>query len=180
MQETPSVQTMLGAAGACPEIIHAGKTWKIGHPTQRAKATLETLVIQKATEETLSLKKMLSTEAYEEIFESYRRAVSAGEYKTGAEGWAKFIFKGKNANLFLLALLRENHPTAAEKDAVDLAVAEPEQVQLALAQVVPGFFDLLLADLPLPPDQRAKVQAAVELAKQMLLPDSQPSPGDAK
>jgi hypothetical protein len=57
--------------------------------------------------------------------------------------------------------LRENHPEATEEDARKLAISEPEQVQLALARVVPGFFDLLLSGLPLPPDQRAKVRAAL-------------------
>jgi|SRR5579872_138198 len=177
--DSPSVQTMLGASGACPEIIHNSKIWKIGHPTQRAKATLEELVIGKATAEILSLKKTLPLEAYAELFESLRVAISAGEYKTGGAGWAKVVFTGLGAPLFLLSLLRENHPDATEKDARELSAHHPELVQLALARVIPGFFDLLLADMPLPPDSRAKVEAAMQSVKAMLLPPSPPSPGTA-
>jgi hypothetical protein len=109
-----------------------------------------------------------------------RLAISAGEYKTGGAGWASVVFKGTNASLFLLSLLRECHPEATEKDAHRLAVNEPEQVQLAMARVVPGFFDLLLAEMELPPDSREKIKAAMELATAALSQVSPRSPGAAK
>jgi hypothetical protein len=159
--DSPSVQNLLGAAGGCPEIILGGKTWKIGHPTQRAKGVLEELVVSKAVAEIIALKRLLPAEQYSEMFKSLREAIESGDYHTGGTSWAKIALTGLNAHLFLLALLRENHPEATEEDARKLAISEPEQVQLALARVVPGFFDLLLSGLPLPPDQRAKVRAAL-------------------
>lgn len=166
---------MLGAAGACPEITCSGKTWKIGHPTQRAKAVLEELAVSKAIDEIIALERFVPADKYKKLFESLRDAITAGEYKTGGPGWARVALTGVNAHIFLLALLRECHPEATEQDARDLAIREPQRVQLALARVVPDFFELFLSGLPLPPEQRVKIQAALELVKQSLVQPQSPS-----
>jgi len=167
--QSPSVMTQLGAAGSCPEIEHKGKIWKVGHPTQRAKAELEKLATQKATRETLSLKELLSPADYGEIFESFRRAVSSGEYKTGKIGWLQTVFSGATAPLFFLSLLREHHPDATEKDAQTLYSEQPEQTMLALEAVVPPFFDMLLKEMDLPPDQKKHWEAAFQRVRPLLI-----------
>jgi len=172
--DSPSVQTMLGAAGACPEIVFQGKTWKIGHPTQRAKAVLEELAVSKATAEVRALRSVLPADAYSELFAELTNRISAGDYRTWGPGWQRIVFGGTNAYLFLLSLLRENHKDAAEADAKALAVGEPEQVQTALVRVVPGFLSLLLDGLPLNPDQRRQIESTLLSAFPSLSQPPQP------
>jgi hypothetical protein len=173
MDSQQSITTILGASGTCPTIIHKGKTWKLGHPTGKAKSELETLVIRKATDETLALKNILEPQQYGEIFESFRLAVSAGQYRTGKPGWLATAFVGLNSPLFTLSLLRQNHPEATEQDVMTLAAEEPEQVMIALEVVAPPFFDLLLDSMELPPQEKAKVGEVFEQAKQVLIAKSQ-------
>ena len=160
--DSPGVQTLLGAAGACPEIPHQGKVWRIGHPTQRAKAVLEELAVAKATAEIRALKNVVPADAYSELFAELTTRISAGDFRTWGTGWQRIVFGGVNAHLFLLSLLREHHRDATEDDARSLAANEPEQVQAALVRVVPGFLSLLLAGLPLSPDQRNRIESTVQ------------------
>jgi hypothetical protein len=162
--DIPSVQTFLGAAGACPEIAFQGKTWKIGHPTQRAKAVLEELAVSKATSEIRALKGTLPADAYGELFSELTNRISSGDYRTWGPGWQRIVFSGNNAHLFLLSLLRECHKDATEAEARALALGEPEQVQAALVRVVPGFLSLLLDGLPLSPEHRLAAEMAFQMA----------------
>jgi hypothetical protein len=146
--ETPSIGVMLGAAGGCPEVEFKGKTWKVGHPTQTTKATLERLVVAKATREITALKQDLPPNEYAEMFEGHRKAVSAGKFKTWSEDWQAIAFAPENLHFILLSLLRENHPEASERDAKDLFTSAKEDVEIALAQVVPDFFTLLYREHP--------------------------------
>lgn len=150
--------SFLGAAGGSPEIPFNNKIWKIGHPTQRAKETLERLAVAKATAEIMALKGAVDAQAYAELFESHKRDITSGSYRTWGDGWQRVTFAPQNAQLFLLSLLRENHPEATELDAKTLALGAREEVEIALAQVVPGFFSMLLEEMPLPPEQKAAVR----------------------
>jgi hypothetical protein len=174
--DAPGVQTLLGAAGACPEIVHNGKTWRIGHPTQRAKAVLEELAVSKATAEIRALKGALPPDAYSELFAELAARISAGDYRTWGAGWQRVVFSPLNAHLFLLSLLRECHPAATEADAKELAAGEPEQVHVALLRVVPGFLSLLLEGLPLNPAQRTRMETTILAALQPPNQLGEPSP----
>jgi hypothetical protein len=167
------VGTMLGASGGCPEVVFNGKTWKIGHPTQRAKDTLERLAVSKATQEIMALRGVVDAPAYAELFEAHKRDITAGSFRTWGEGWQRITFSPQNAHLFLLSLVRECHPEATERDAQALAIGAPEELQLALAQVVPGFFTVLLADMPLPPEKRQQVQVAMSQVMSKFKPGAQ-------
>jgi hypothetical protein len=160
--DTPGIGTMLGAAGACPEIDLKGNRWKIGHPTQRAKAVLEELAVAKAVAEIRRLKGILPPDAYAETFAELTSRIAAGDYRTWGGGWQRVVLAPGNSHLFLLSLLREHHPQASEDDARALALGEPEQVGAALARVVPGFFSLLLDPLPLQETQRAEANRMLE------------------
>lgn len=166
----PGVQQILGSSGASPEIHLDGKAWKIGWPTQRAKAALEELAAAKAVAEVRALKGALPPDAYAEMFAELTASISAGDYRTWRAGWQRQIIGGGNSQLFLLSLLRENHPTATEADAVRLAREAAEEVAAALARVTPGFFDVLLAGLNLTADQQAKTRELVAEAVARLLP----------
>ena len=161
-EPSPNVMTLLGASGACPEIRANGKVWRIGHPTGRAKSELEQLAVLSAFAEVRSLKDVLPPDAYAEAFRELTASVAAKSYKTWGEGWQRVVWGPASSHLFLLSLLRENHPQATEDDARALAVAEPEAVALALTQVVPSFIRLLLNDRKdITPEQREQAMRVV-------------------
>lgn len=139
-------QQSLGAAGV-PAEIHAGdRVYKVGHPTQRAKGRLEELVAQQARRDILRFGGSAA---------DWLDRVEAGDYATLRPGWNRVMQSPAAGSLFLLSLLREHHPDATADDAARLDKAEPEQVRAALARVVPPFFELVLADVPLPPAEKA-------------------------
>jgi hypothetical protein len=153
---------MLGASGACPEIRLNGKTWRVGHPTQRAKAALEVLAVAQAVAEIRELKGTLPPDAYAELFRELNTAIAAKHYKTWGDGWQRVVWGPQSAHLFLLSLLRENHPDATEEDALALAAGAAEEVAAALAVVVPPFVSLLLESRKdVPPEQRKRVLGEV-------------------
>lgn len=177
---TPSVGVMLGAAGPCPEIRLGKQLWKVGHPTEAARAELERLVIQAASAEVLSLKGDLPPAAYAEMLSNFTRAVSAKAYKTWGDGWTEVVSKPENAHLFLLALLRENHPGATAEDSLALLERCPDEVAIAYAQVLPDFIRLLLLTRKdLTPGQREEATGRFVGGFNKLLARRQPPPSDA-
>ncbi len=160
MAET--VGTVLGAAGACPEIELNGKVWKIGHPTQRAKAELEKLAVGTAVAEMMELKDVMPEASFKALFSELTDSIAAKHYRTWGPGWQRVVWGPQSTHLFLLSLLRECHPNASEDDARQLAAAEPEQVTAALLQVIPNFVSLLLlSDKRITPEQREKAMGVV-------------------
>lgn len=174
----PSVQNTLGAAGACPEIPLDGRVWRVGHPTQRAKAALEEFAAAAAVNEALALKGVLPPAAYQELFAATARDVQAKAFRTWGPGWQRVVFDPLNSHLFLWSLLRENHPDATEADARRLMAAEPDRVSLALARVVPDFFRMLLDGLGLTADRRAAAEEAIRAFTATLSPQP-PTPPTA-
>lgn len=177
---SPGVTTLLGSAGARPEIRHAGTVWKIGHPSQRAKSELELLAVAAAFAEVRELKAALPADAYAEAFQELVSSVAAKHYKTWGPGWQRVVWGPQSSHLFLLSLLREAHAQATEADAKALAAACPEEVTLALVQVVPNFVSLLLNDRPeLTPEQRENLMGVVNAALAKLLPPPPQQPSTA-
>jgi hypothetical protein len=141
-----SLGDVLGSSGPCPEITVKGKTWKIGHPTQKAKAELENLAVRAAVSEVRSLKEVLPADAYKEAFAELTASISARDFRTWGTGWQRIVWGPQSVHLFLLSLLREHQSQATESDAIELATSAPEELAAALAQVVPSFVLLLLND----------------------------------
>lgn len=158
------VQQMLGDAGACPEIQWNGKVWRIGHPTQRAKAALEELAAAKAVTEVTALRAALPPAVYAELFDGVLKDVASGAYRTFGPGWVRQTTGPAGPALFLLSLLRERHPEATEADAIGLAAAKGDELKAALARVVPGFFDLALESHPAPPEAKALIRGQIAAA----------------
>ena len=173
--ESPAVTTMLGASGACPEIRLNGKVWKVGHPTQRAKATLETLAVAQAVAEATALKDVLPAEQYAQLFKQITDNIGAKHYKTWGDGWREIVWGPQSTHLFFLSLLRENHPDATEEDAQALMDGAAEQVAAALVQVIPPFVSLLLdARKGMTPEQRRHVMGVVRERLETLDPSLKP------
>jgi hypothetical protein len=162
----PGVADVLGAAGPCPEVVHAGKAWKVGWPTQKAKAILERLVVAQATAETLALRDAVPPEAFAELWNGLRRAIGAREYRTFGPGWAAALASPGGSLLFPLALILQHHPDATADDVAALREHAGEAFALAVAEVVPPFLSMLGADPQAPPGSRARLAAAVLAATQ--------------
>ncbi len=149
----------LGDAGPCPKITHADKTWVLGHPTQRAKAELEFLVVEAAQKNIDDLKPILKPADYRRRCAALDELVNGGHYKTGGSLWTVNNNGPLGQPLFLGALLRERNPEVTLAEAVAIWLGEPDQTRRALGMVVPDFFAVLATSLPLSPDDRSKWQA---------------------
>lgn len=173
--EIPSVSTMLGSSGACPEIRLNGKVWKVGHPTGRAKACLEQLAVASAFAEVEALQGALPAPSYQKAYRELLASVAAREYKTWGPGWQRVVWGEMSAQLFLLSLLRENHPEATEEDALTVAAGAPEQVSLALVQLIPNFITLLLSERKdVTQEQREKIMGVTRQMAERLSPNLAP------
>lgn len=167
MGDVPGVQTILGDAGAFPEITYKGKVWRFGHPTQRAKAQLEELVVSEAVKGITSLKTVLPPQDYRELMSEIQRSISAGDYRTWGPGWMQVISTADGQNLFALSLLREKHPEATLDDVRGLLTDMPDETALAVKRVVPDFLGLLVEAYPTPLPPEKKVDLLLSLSEMM-------------
>lgn len=160
MSDFQGVGLELGDSGPCPKIVHKDKTWLLGHPTQRAKAELELLVIEQAKRNLEAVRPVLSAAEYRAEENELRMAIRGGHHKTWGPLWVA-INNGPDTNtLFLTSLLRERQLEAKVEDAERLWDECAEEVKDALALVVPSFYAILVQKLPGTPEQRAKILAA--------------------
>ncbi len=152
----------LGAAGPCPTVTHGDKVWKVGHPTQRAKATLELLVLETAAKNIEEAKGALPPARWEAKNAKLDADIDAGQYRTWGTLW-RTVYGGPDGQaLALTSLLRENHPEATVADGLLLWRAETKQVARAMRIVTPDFFAVLATTLPgSSEEQRAEVADAL-------------------
>lgn len=148
MDGSPGVQTILGQAGACPIVEWAGKRWKIGHPTQGAKAILEELCAAQATQEITRQKRFTPAQAYAENVAELGRAIRKGEYRTWHPGWTDIIGGLDGDLLFLMSLMVPWDEAITLGDVRALHDAKGDEVHLAVARVTPPFFDELMKAIP--------------------------------
>lgn len=139
------VQQHLGAAGACPEIEWGGKTWRVGHPVQKARAALEELVAAKAVAETRALEGILDPAAYDAAQKDCLRAIRAGECRTWGAQWVATVNGPDGDYLFLMSLIKPQHPDATEADVSGLMSDRGFELAAALERVCPAFFTELAA-----------------------------------
>lgn len=150
MSESESLQSALGASGSeggLPEIHYKGKVWRVGHPTQSAKKTLEALVVASAWAEVRELKEVLPPDSYKELADTMVAKIASKHYKTWGGGWQEVALGSQGAPLFFLSLLRELHPNATLTDAITLTTDCSDEVKIALAEVTPRFLELLVDEL---------------------------------
>jgi hypothetical protein len=148
-EEVPlGVAQVIGAFGPCPEILHKGKVWKVGWPTQKAKAELETLVVKVSKENLAQLRDAYTEEEYREEDAALRALIRGGHFKTWGSLWRTVNDSPDGMPLFLCSLLKAHHPDITIATARELWTESPEDAVDALVQVVPDFFTLLIASLP--------------------------------
>lgn len=140
---------------ACPEIEWNGRVWKVGHPTGRAKEILNSLVIAQASAPILALKESLPASAYAEILEDFR--INLKSYQPWGKGWLAEVQGADGGPLFLLSLLRLHQAGATMDDARGLIRDCGDEVTLALKQVMPDFFLVLVTDPRIPEAKRPEL-----------------------
>jgi hypothetical protein len=162
----------LGDAVPPPEVTHGGRAWKIGHPTQLAKAELEKLVVQVAEQNLADLKGVLSPASYAAKEKRLDGLVFARAWQTWGELWSETMNGPQSFPLFLLSLMRPHHPAATVADAEALWLGANRACRNALVMVLPGFFDLLASTLPAEAGdrQRAAAEARAEILSRLRLP----------
>jgi hypothetical protein len=161
--DAPGVGPGLGGSGPCPTVVGGGKTWTIGHPTQRAKAHLEILTAATAIDQLEELKPVLKPEVWARRAAELDAKIDGGQHRTWCPLWSAVNGGPNGTPLFLLSLMRDHHPEATLADVRELIASEPMRVRAALACVVPRFFILLAESAPIPPEMRAKlVQQGIE------------------
>lgn len=159
-REPSGVTPVLGASGAAPPVKLGETEWKIGHPTQRAKAALELLVIAEARTNVEALKGVLSAEEYQDERAKLSAQIRGGAWKTWGSLWGE-VCSGPNwMPLWVCALLRENHPDATVAQARELWLNAGDDVLDCLYVVVPDFFTVLIAELA--QTDASRVQAAIQ------------------
>jgi len=153
MSVPPSVGDVLGAAGACPEIAHQGKTWKIGYPTKAAKDRLEKLVVADAWASVQAA--FIGDPQHDaELKESYHESVRNREYRTGGKLWAKAFSRMDGQILFYLSLVQEHQPAATSEDVITLMADCPDEFMTAMELVTPRFFFVAAEAMGLPKDKQ--------------------------
>ncbi len=154
---------VLGAAGPCPVIVHKGKSWTVGHPTQKAKSWLEKLVAACALETLAELKDVLPPDEYLARRASLDQNIYQKQHRTWGPLWTTVTSGEDGDAVFLLSLLKLHHPEATMADARELHLNANREVGLAFAEVLPAFFTLLVETYPVQAEDRQAV--AEEYAK---------------
>lgn len=162
----------LGPAAGPIDIPHAGKTWRLGHPDQRAKAELEKLVVALAEDNLAASKEVVSAARYAALEKRLDDHMLARRWQTWGDLWAQTVNGPDGFTLFLLSLLRPHHEGATLTDARALWLSANRRCRGALVMVLPGFFDLLAADLPAEEGDRR--EAARKMAVEVLANLQQP------
>lgn len=175
-EPAPGVQQMLGSSGECPTIRWGGKVYKLGHPNQTAKARLEDIASDAAVARIEAKEGKIKAKTFKSMLDRVCDRVCAGEFKTWASGWQETVW-GDGGALFALSLFREHHPDMTPEDVGKLIEACGGQYRIALAKVLPDFFEMLLAGREdVTPEQRNEIREAMGEVLRQLLPPSSPTP----
>lgn len=170
--QTDGIGAVLGDAGAPVEITHAGKTWKVGAPTQAAKTVLEQLVVQVSMAALDEMKTFLPAGAWEEKRAELDAQLFGRHWQTWGKLWTTVSNGPLGLPLFLLSLLRANHPTATVADAEEIWQNANRQARIALTIAVPSFFALLSLCLPAEADAKRHLaeQTSAAILASLALP----------
>lgn len=159
--QAEGVGPVLGDAGPTPEFHWNGKTWKIGHPIQRAKAELESLVCDYVFRHLEAMRGVWPEAKFAAKEAELELQVLGGHHRTWGSLW-RSVTSGPDGNaLFLLALLRVHAPATTLAEASVLWNASPRQLRIAYAAVIPGFFAHLVSLRPGTTEEKAATLATV-------------------
>ena len=171
---TPTTTQLLGdASGVRPAFDFEGATYRVGHPTQAAKARYESLIVacEKDTLARMVADGLLSDAERRDAYATLTRRVAyEGGGGVGTALWAEY-FAGDKARvgtaLWLLSMLEVPdgaggfRPGAVGELPAAVRMAGDEAAALAFAEVLPPFLALLLSALPARMRETPEVLAAL-------------------
>ena len=169
------VGPVLGDAGPPAEFAFRGRTWRIGHPVQAAKAELEKLVLQYVLESHEAMRGVWPDTKFAAKERELDELIYGRHYRTWGTLW-KTATNGPDGNaLLLLSLLRVHQSAATLDDARAMWANATRQLLIAYSQVMPDFFSDLVASHPGTPEQKAlALHAAVSQSVAMLHAAAEP------
>lgn len=174
LSEPTSVTVSLGASGVCPPVEFGGKTYRLGHPTQVAKADYELGIIEAEKRSIAQQLKHGIISPAEAAAERSKlgSALDRGDQKAGKPLWLAYTFGHPETGdtsrvmtglmIYVHGLFRQNHPDLTFADVGAIWDGAGEDLKLAMKQVVPSFFTWAADAMSLPPDARAQIAATVE------------------
>jgi len=159
----PTEGDFLGGSAAPFPVTHDGKTWLIGAPTLGARDALNKFVVVHAMG--TARQADINTPGLG-VFDQFKADHGQRKYQPGRSRWREWV-TGEDSNaLFLASLLYQHHPKEACVELAETLIREkPDEVGIAMAEVIPGFFDLLAADKSLPPELREGFRAGATVLR---------------
>lgn len=157
--QAASIQDALGTHGECPIVRWNGNEYRLGHPTQRAKARFEEAVVQAEQRAIEALTGRAPQSVVDARWDRLGGQIDRREYATGGELWRKYVGGSEavaGVSMFAWCLFAENHPTIKLDDVRAMTASDSPGLRLALRRVTADFLDLLL-DTVKDPIQRAMV-----------------------
>lgn len=119
-----------------------GRRWKVGYPTQRAKARLEKLVFQEEMALLREQKELgiLTETEFEVRAERLAKQAKAKDFAEGKPLWVKHTTQADGAVLWIQSLLMEHQPDVTREQVTALLADRGPEVRAAVEVVVPPFF----------------------------------------
>lgn len=168
--DTPAaVGDALGAAGACPAIDFNGKAYRLGHPTQQAKARFEQAVVdaELSNFRTQLARGFVTQAEYDEKIDRLGGQCDRREHAVGGPLWLKYTV-GREVmagwQLHVWSLFAENHGDITPADVRAMMADDPAALRLLVRRTVPPFFEWVGGALKLPPEKVAALLAQVMAA----------------
>lgn len=139
-QPVAAMADFVGDAVKPLTVTSGGTTWRVGLPTQAAKARYEQLVFEREKDLVMRQKAFLPVADFQARCDALARQLEDRQFATGQPLWLKYASSGEGWVMWLQSLLAEHHPEVTFRQVVDLLKDKGDEVRLVLAAVVPNFF----------------------------------------
>jgi hypothetical protein len=151
MSDEPSLSVKLGGSGAPFPIEHKGTVYRVSPPTNLCADFLDKLIVRAAL--------AAAQQSDADIpglgsLPQFRADYDQKRFRRGAAKWKEWATGEQGNALFFTSLLYPNHPDATLELAEAIMAAKPDEVAVAMGELIPPFFDLLAADEKIPPPLR--------------------------
>jgi hypothetical protein len=129
---------LAGADGGIAVTV-GGKVWRLGFPTQNAKARFEQYLVDYELKLVKRQKAFLSPDEYTARMDAFAEQVENRAFSTGGVLWLKHSLKPVGWMLWVRALFAENHKDITPDQVAEVVKAAPEEMRVALLMVIPPF-----------------------------------------
>ena len=183
-----TTQLLGDASGVRPAFDFAGQSYRVGQPTQAAKARYESLIVacERDAIERMAADGMLAPAEKRDAYATLTRQVQEQATRVGGAVWADYFAGPKRTlglALYYLSLVEVadaaapgGFRAAAVRDLeAGVGMLADEAAGLAFAEALPPFVKLLLEALPARVRETAEVRGAIERLGEMSPPPT-PAP----